>query len=211
MKKGAAAALAFAELRHAAAVVRAAQAAASLSEFEVAFGAAYAAWRETRRRTEVQLRDHHVAEVERLHVRSRASCVRATKRLLWPDACVHSPCRNKARFAADDAQAVRTCPTASALRREQQALLGARQFVQAFEHLKLVKAAEAKVSASAWLRAPTVVLTRAVCIGYFQAPSARRGGKRAGVVRAAGGAHSRACSCRSALHKCWVVSSVRKY
>jgi hypothetical protein len=65
-------AAAFAELRHAASVVRSAQAATTLHEFEPAFNAAYAAWTETRTRIDASLQEHHAAQRERLHVRHRS-------------------------------------------------------------------------------------------------------------------------------------------
>ena len=52
--------------------------------------------------------------------------------------------RRQAKFTRAAEEAVRTDETVAALRGEQVALLGARRFSDALQHLKRVKAAEAK-------------------------------------------------------------------
>jgi hypothetical protein len=156
----------FSELRHAATVVRATQNAATLLESEAAFAAAFAAWTETRGRMDAYLREHHAAKLARLHVRLRVA-VRLT---CWPLSV-----RLQARFVGAEEEAARSCPTAVALWREQRALLSARQFVQAFDHLKRVKAAEAKARSRRGCqpRCWSVDALRVVHAGCGQAPPVR--------------------------------------
>ena len=68
----------FAELRHAAAAVRATQDCVSLPEFEVAHAAAYAAWTEARSRTGTYLLEQHALQQEHLQARNCACFCRAS-------------------------------------------------------------------------------------------------------------------------------------
>ena len=67
----------FAELRHAAAAVRATREATELEAYEHAYSVTWAAWAETRERTAEKLGALHAAQNERLLVRR---CVEATRR-----------------------------------------------------------------------------------------------------------------------------------
>ena len=67
----------FAELRHAAAAVRATREATELDAYEDASSVTWAAWAETRERTAEKLGALHAAQNERLLVRR---CVEATRR-----------------------------------------------------------------------------------------------------------------------------------
>ena len=68
----------FAELRHAAAAVRATQDCASLREFEASHAAAYAAWTEARSRTATYLLEQHALQQEHLQARNCACFCRAS-------------------------------------------------------------------------------------------------------------------------------------
>lgn len=148
----------FAELRHAAAAVRAAGEATSLAAFESAHAEASARWADARARAGAHLREAHQTQLE--HLQARAACEFARRRSAAPRSlCARSdsPGRllarartpRQARLADAEADAVSADPVVVALRREQRTLLGQRQFTKAYDALKRLKDAEAKARAAA--------------------------------------------------------------